>query len=499
METAIRMCIQGSLMIAAVLALRALLGRRLPKAVLPALWCAVLLRLLVPFSVGLPANFWTIATNLVEGASAAARQAAATGDAGPVSPVASAGDMQGASGTPAEAAGAPSTPDIEWVPAVIAAAWVVGAAFFLVILAYSYAKGIRRLGKQRPVDHPSAQQWLNAHRLRRRIRMRESRRVASPLTYGVFRPVIVVPVGFDWNDPRKSALVLEHEFQHVRRFDVATKGALAVASCLYWFNPLVWAMRSCAGRDIELACDEAVARRLNGHGRSLYAHALIDAAEAAGSLAPAFSGAGRGSLARRIEALAGAGRKGGLPVATVFAALLLLAFATDPLSGASSPASASDGDRFAIVLDGTAPSDAAASAEGVAESRENDATRLTTPYFSVLLPDSAGPFEYTYMEGDPAGNATGNGSFVTHQLLVRFTGAGNDSSDCFYVCCAEWPLNADGPVLWANTGIASPDGLAVAVCTPYDTGLSDLGWDAVTADATERLDAYTGYVQAVSS
>ena len=44
------MAFYGSVMIAAVLLLRALLKNKLPKFVFPALWGVVLLRLLVPFS-----------------------------------------------------------------------------------------------------------------------------------------------------------------------------------------------------------------------------------------------------------------------------------------------------------------------------------------------------------------------------------------------------------------------------------------------------------------
>ncbi len=48
------MAFYGSVMIAAVLLLRALLKNKLPKFVFPALWGVVLLRLLVPFSLSSP-------------------------------------------------------------------------------------------------------------------------------------------------------------------------------------------------------------------------------------------------------------------------------------------------------------------------------------------------------------------------------------------------------------------------------------------------------------
>lgn len=131
---------------------------------------------------------------------------------------------------------------------------------------------------------------------------------------------------------------------------------------------------------------------------------------------------------------------------------------------------------------------------GVEESPEDGATLLSTAYYSVLLPDSLGSFDYSYDEGAPAGDATGDGSPVTHQLLVRFIENGNKATDCFYVGCSEWPMNVDGPVLWADTGVVSPDGLAVVIGTPYDTDLSEQGWDVVEDDANSRLSNYMGCV-----
>ena len=57
------MVFYGSILIAAVLVLRGLLRDKLPKFVFPILWSAVLLRLLVPFSLSSPLrSIFTIIT-----------------------------------------------------------------------------------------------------------------------------------------------------------------------------------------------------------------------------------------------------------------------------------------------------------------------------------------------------------------------------------------------------------------------------------------------------
>ena len=87
----------------------------------------------------------------------------------------------------------------------------------------------------------------------------------QPLTYGLLRPVILLPKTLDRSDVSRLAFVLTHEMAHIRRFDALSKLLLAAAACLHWFNPLVWVMLVLANRDLELSCDAAVVR-LYGRG-----------------------------------------------------------------------------------------------------------------------------------------------------------------------------------------------------------------------------------------
>ena len=61
----ILMTVYGSMMILIVLLLRALLKKRLPKFVFPILWCVILARLLVPFSISSPLTLKTSADSLL--------------------------------------------------------------------------------------------------------------------------------------------------------------------------------------------------------------------------------------------------------------------------------------------------------------------------------------------------------------------------------------------------------------------------------------------------
>ena len=83
METLLQMCLQGSAMIAVVLVLRAALHNRLPKAAFLVLWGVVLARLLLPVSIPVPFNAWSLAMHGAQAAGVMPASAETSGqDAG---------------------------------------------------------------------------------------------------------------------------------------------------------------------------------------------------------------------------------------------------------------------------------------------------------------------------------------------------------------------------------------------------------------------------------
>jgi hypothetical protein len=80
----------------------------------------------------------------------------------------------------------------------------------------------------------------------------------GPMTWGVLRPVILLPdAALDWPAER-LATVLRHELAHVRRRDGLAQALALIACALYWPNPLVWAAARALRRESELAADDAV-------------------------------------------------------------------------------------------------------------------------------------------------------------------------------------------------------------------------------------------------
>ena len=282
----LQMSFQGGALILAAALLRALTLHRLPKGTFLALWAVAAARLLVPVSIPSPWSVYALAPAAAE--SPAGRLPAGTvlPGAAPVPPAPAA--------PPAETGGGVPVWTLVWLAGVLA--W---GGFFLV----SYLRCCREFRTALPADEAPLRERLAAGGLRRPVALRRSDRIAAPLTYGILRPVILLPKTLDGAGGARMTWILEHELTHIRHFDALFKLVLTAAACLHWFNPLAWAMYLLANRDMELRCDEAVVRRLGVDRRGDYARTLISMEACKSGLGPLTSAFSRNAAEERIVAI----------------------------------------------------------------------------------------------------------------------------------------------------------------------------------------------------
>jgi len=97
-----------------------------------------------------------------------------------------------------------------------------------------------------------------------------------PLTLGLLRPRILMPLSArKWN-AKKLSFVLIHEQEHVRRLDPLVEWLALLNRSLYWFHPLAWWLHRKLAVLAEQACDEAVIA--SGRDPESYAELLLDLA-----------------------------------------------------------------------------------------------------------------------------------------------------------------------------------------------------------------------------
>jgi beta-lactamase regulating signal transducer with metallopeptidase domain/DUF4097 and DUF4098 domain-containing protein YvlB len=114
--------------------------------------------------------------------------------------------------------------------------------------------------------------------LRRVPKVVLTRKVACPAVFGIVRPILLMPAGYLSKMTRKDTEhMLLHELAHIKRGDLFVHSFYMLLQVVYWYNPLLWLVRSQMHHLRELCCDATVARLLRGR-ISEYRQTLIDVA-----------------------------------------------------------------------------------------------------------------------------------------------------------------------------------------------------------------------------
>ena len=265
----LRISASASVLIAAALLLRLVFGKYLPRRTFTILWAVAALRMLIPFY----AAPLTDNTSFYETAPTLSGQI----------------DV----GYPENAGSDGNEALLPTGKAVYAAGVLLTGAFFLI----PHMRFLRDVSAALPAedDHHETIMPFN---IGRKVTVKISDRIISPVTVGVIRPVILLPKCMDY-DKKAIDFILTHELVHIKRFDVLMKYLSAAAVCVHWFNPLAWIMFRMNCRDIELACDEEVLK-ITGGDPAEYALTLIAMEENKAALTAGF---GSSEIKERIGAI----------------------------------------------------------------------------------------------------------------------------------------------------------------------------------------------------
>ncbi len=321
------MAFYGSILIVIILFMRCLLKNKLPKFVFPILWTAVLIRLLVPFSLSSPLSFtpielpfsnlnpWNEATavEIAEDSSQTTETATGTADHAPVITEAVTSNV---SNITEEAVTV--TEDIQaghifynhaYFPLFISAEHLLPALYFsgllltvgiLLYQKYGYTKKLRNslLMEHNELVNSTLRE-LNAGELL----VFTNDEIASPLASGLLNPRIYLPTRMDFGNKGMLRHILAHEVIHIRRKDNWLKAVMVIALCLNWYNPLVWIMSRCLCSDLEDACDAAVLKTYDKEQQKEYAFSLLAMAITGNRTSLLYSAFSKTEVERRIKGI----------------------------------------------------------------------------------------------------------------------------------------------------------------------------------------------------
>ena len=139
------------------------------------------------------------------------------------------------------------SPHSDWIASALAGVWAIGFMASLIwwFIQWRRVRRTLRSAKALQLDLP--------------IRVLSCPETLEPGVFGVFRPVLLLPVGIaERLSPLQMKGIIVHELCHVRRRDNMTAAVHMFVEALFWFHPLVWWIKARMLDEQERACDEEV-------------------------------------------------------------------------------------------------------------------------------------------------------------------------------------------------------------------------------------------------
>lgn len=304
--------ISASWLVLVILLLRVIL-KKAPKWVNVLLWGIVAVRLICPFSIesalSLIPSAETIPMN-IEMDSTPAIDSGINAVNSVVNP------MITASFTPHP--GASANPLQIWIP-LAAVIWFFGMVLMMLYTAISY--------------------WCLCRRIDTAVLYKDnifqSENAGSPFVLGILKPRIYLPFAINERDLDH---VVAHEQAHIRRKDHWWKPLGYLLLMVHWFNPLMWLAYVLLCRDIELACDEKVIKKLDNEQRADYTQALVACSVNRHMIAACPLAFGEVGVKERVKSVMNYKRPAFwiILIAVIVCVIVAVCFLTDPIQDKNS-------------------------------------------------------------------------------------------------------------------------------------------------------------------
>lgn len=258
-QTFLVLSVAGSFLAGILLALKKWTGKQFSPTWQYVLWVGVLLVMVVPVSVKVPALMQPLQEKQVVQTVPLPAEQTMTEQPVPVDTVeAPAGEILPFTEETA-------LPPISWWD-VLAVLWVLGALGSLgyrLTGYFRFGRYIRRTGK--PMELAGVP---------KRLRVYETSAAVSPMVMGILRPTLILPETALTES--RLPYVLCHELVHYRRGDIVWRWLAVLATSIHWFNPVVYVAAAQMQEACEISCDWCVVRSMEQAKRDDYMRVILE-------------------------------------------------------------------------------------------------------------------------------------------------------------------------------------------------------------------------------
>ncbi len=166
--------------------------------------------------------------------------------------------------------------------------------------------GLRRLRRYRDVAvdlHPAESYAGMRLAIAPEAKILISRNIASPVTFGLRSPVILLPARFAGLSVEERASIVCHELIHIRRHDWAIAIVEELVRAIFWFHPAIWWLLGRIQLTREQVVDQEVIRYTGDPSPYLDALLAIASLQLSADLAPAPLFLKKRHLRQRVESI----------------------------------------------------------------------------------------------------------------------------------------------------------------------------------------------------
>lgn len=258
-QTFLVLSVAGSFLAGILLVLKKWTGKQFSPTWQYVLWVGVLLVMVVPISVKVPALVQPLQEKQVVQTVPLPAEQTMTEQPVPVDTVeAPAGEILPFTGETA-------LPPVPWWD-VLAVIWVLGALGSLgyrLTGYFRFSRHIRRTGKPIELDG-----------VPKRLRVCKTSAAVSPMVMGMIRPTLILPETALTES--RLPYVLRHELVHYRRGDIFWRWLAVLATSIHWFNPMVYVAAAQMQEACEISCDWCVVRSMEQAKRDDYMRVILE-------------------------------------------------------------------------------------------------------------------------------------------------------------------------------------------------------------------------------
>jgi beta-lactamase regulating signal transducer with metallopeptidase domain len=166
--------------------------------------------------------------------------------------------------------------------------FIIAGKLFKAVYSWYHFKHQFKMGLQKPGVELKLFTELKAYQfgIKRKVKLWLSHSVQTPVTFGFFKPIILLPVALVNNiSTRQAETLILHELTHIRTNDYLLNWFLVIAETIFFFNPFITGLCKKIKLEREKHCDMNVISF--EYSPALYAETLL-LAERMKQLTPVF-------------------------------------------------------------------------------------------------------------------------------------------------------------------------------------------------------------------